>query len=80
MEIMPINHSKHRSLKNPFIMNPDRVIRIEGEDLKRSVAVCDYQEFRIDDAESLIIKTSDKKVCFARYEPYSYLKRLKNLY
>lgn len=79
-EIMPVTHRSHHSLKNPYIMRDDRVITIAGESLKDSVLCYDHLEKHLEDVKSITVRASEKKVRFARFKPYSYLKRLKNLY
>ena len=79
-EIMPIAHKNHHSLRNPYIMRLDRQIMIRGKSLALARACFDHLDQSLNDVEELYIKTSEKKVRFARYRNYSYLKRLKNLY
>lgn len=79
-EIMPITHQNHHSLRNPYIMREDRIIRIEGESLHYAKACFDHLSISLDDVDSILIATSQKKVRFARFRTYSYLTRLKNLY
>lgn len=79
-EIMPIAHKNHHSLRNPYIMRSDRKIMIKGESLALAKACYDHLEQSLDRVDEICIQTSTKKVRFARYRHYSYLKRLKNLY
>ncbi|WP_438588552.1 NAD(+)/NADH kinase [Dubosiella newyorkensis] len=79
-EIMPISHKGHHSLKNPYIMRDDRIITIESEEMDEAQLCYDHFERSLRDSKKVDIKTSTKKVRFFRYRPYSYLKRLKNLY
>lgn len=79
-EIMPVFHKNHHSLRNPYIMKSDRTLTIQGESLKETDICADYMEFRLPKASRLDIRTSEKKVRFARFRPYSYLKRLRNLF
>lgn len=79
-EIMPISHKNHHSLRNPFIMNDSHHITISSDNLKDAVCSYDHKKMKLDGFHTIEIFTSDKKVRFARYRPYSYLKRLKNLY
>lgn len=78
-EIMPIAHNNHHSLRNPYIMRQDRKIRIKG-DFTYAKGCYDHLTYDIHDTNELYVKTSEKKVRFARYRTYSYLRRLKNLY
>lgn len=80
-EIMPVTHKGHHSLKNPYIMRDDRVITITGKSLEESTLCFDYLTMELSQKDrSITIRTSDRQVRFARFKPYSYLKRLKNLY
>lgn len=79
-EITPIQHSKHRSLGNPYIMKEDRRITIVSESFDGAMLCYDHKALPIDKAKKIEAQMSDKYVRFARYRPYSYLKRLKNLY
>lgn len=78
-EIMPITHKNHHSLRNPYILRLDRKIKVEGSNLSKAKLCFDHLDAPLLD-EPIYIHTSDKKVRFARYRQYSYLKRLKNLY
>lgn len=79
-EIIPIAHKNHHSLHNPYIMRSDRQIMVRGKSLSLARACFDHLDKSLEEVEELYIKTSEKKVRFARYRNYSYLKRLKNLY
>ena len=79
-EIMPISHKNHHTLRNPYIMKEDRIITIQGDSLSLARANYDHLDTGLEDVDVIYIKTSEKKVRFARYRTYSYLKRLKNLY
>lgn len=79
-EIMPISHKSHHSLRNPYIMRADRVVQIRGSSIAGSEAVYDHKELDVGKASQITVRTSERKVRFARYKPYSYLKRLRNLY
>ena len=78
-EIMPISHHNHHSLRNPYIMRQDREILIKG-DLTYAKGYYDHLTHDIHDVNEIYVRTSEKKVRFARYRTYSYLRRLKNLY
>lgn len=79
-EIMPICHKSHHSLRNPYIMRSDRTITIQGKSISESSACTDHKTIPVENASKIEVRTSDKVVRFARFRPYSYLKRLKNLY
>ena len=79
-EIMPISHSNHHTLRNPYIMKSDREVRVECSDLSKAFLYYDYLQEDLENVNVIHVSTSTKKVRFARYRTYSYLKRLKNLY
>jgi NAD+ kinase len=79
-EIMPISHKGHHSLKNPYIMQESRKVIVKGDTLSYGHVCYDHLERNLDSISEIHISTSNKKVRFARYRTYSYLKRLKNLY
>ena len=79
-EIMPVSHKRHHSLKNPYIMKPDRIVTITGTSLKDCQGSYDHLELDVKKMNCITITSSHKTVRFARLKPYSYLKRLKNLY
>ena len=79
-EITPIQHSKHRSLGNPYIMMETRKVRIVSDDFQTALLGYDHKSVPLLNAREVKVAMSDKLVHFARYRQYSYLKRLKNLY
>lgn len=79
-EITPIQHSKHRSLGNPYIMMENRHVRMVSDDFSTAMLCYDHFATALNDAKEVKVQFSDKYVHFARYREYSYLKRLKNLY
>lgn len=79
-EIMPISHKSHHSLRNPYIMNINRVITIISDELPEAQLCYDHLECSLKGNHKVEIRAADKKVRFVRYRTYSYLKRLKNLY
>ncbi len=80
-QIMPVSHINQHSLTSPYILKQERVIDIKGKSLENSVLCYDHLETgKLIGIENVKIRLSDKKVRMARFRPYSYLKRLKNLY
>lgn len=79
-EITPIQHSKHRSLGVPYIMMKNRRIRMTSETFDTAILCYDHLHLPLKNVKEITCILSDKKVNFARYREYSYLKRLKNLY
>lgn len=79
-EITAIQHSKHRSLGNPYILKEDRKVVFESDDFSGAVLGYDHLHMDLKNVEKICCTTSNKFVRFARYREYSYLKRLKTLY
>lgn len=80
-EIMPLVNKNHHSLLNPYIMNIDREIRVHTLKAYGGLEVSyDHLTMPNCPGRTFRIRTSEKKVRFARFRPYSYLKRLKNIY
>lgn len=79
-EITPIQHVKHRSLANPYVMMDNRIITMKSDSFDNALLCFDHRNYPLDETKEIICKMSDLKVKFARYKQYSYLKRLKNLY
>lgn len=79
-EITAIQHSKHRSLGNPYILKPDRMVEFKSDDFSDALLCFDHRNVSLESVDNIICTTSERSVRFARYREYSYLKRLKNLY
>lgn len=79
-EITAIQHSKHRSLGNPYILKDDRDVLITSDDFDDAVLGYDHLNLKLKGIKKISCTMSDKQVRFARYRKYSYLKRLKTLY
>lgn len=79
-EITPIQHSKHRSLANTYVMMDKRIIKICGCTFDKALLCYDHLNFPLDETKEIVCQMSDRRVKFSRYKEYSYLKRLKNLY
>lgn len=79
-EITAIQHSKHRSLGNPYILKPDRIVEFKSNDFSDALLCFDYRNISLEGINKITCTTSGYSVRFARYREYSYLKRLKNLY
>lgn len=79
-QITPIQHSKHRSLDNSYILKEDREVRMKSTTFDTAILCYDHLSTSLEHVDTIICKMSDKKVKFARYRSYSYLERLKNLY
>lgn len=79
-EITAIQHSKHRSLGNPYILKDDRKVVFKSDDFEGAIVGYDHLHMDLKNVEKICCTMSNKYVRFARYREYSYLKRLKTLY
>lgn len=79
-EVTAIQHSKHRSLGSPYILMENRVVTMKSNTFDTAMLCYDHLNEQLENTTQVICRMSDKKVKFARYREYSYLKRLKNLY
>lgn len=79
-EITPIQHSKQRSLGNPYIMMENRIITMKSDTFDTAYLCYDHLSMALENTSEILCKMSNKCVRFARYRDYSYLARLKNLY
>lgn len=79
-EITAIQHSKHRSLGNPYILKADRRVVFKSDDFSNALLCYDHRNIQLKNIDEISCTMSDHSVRFARYRKYSYLKRLKNLY
>lgn len=79
-EITAIQHSKHRSLGNPYILKADRRVVFKSDDYSNAILCYDHKNIQLKEIDQIICTMSNHSVQFARYRKYSYLKRLKNLY
>ncbi len=79
-EITAIQHSKHRSLGNPYILKADRSVEFRSDDFSNALLCFDHRHLPLEGVDHITCTMSNRCVRFARYREYSYLKRLKNLY
>lgn len=79
-EITGIQHNKFRSLSVPYIMKDDRTIVFKSPAFDEAILCYDHLHIDLKGTKKVICTMSEKKVRFARYREYSYLKRIKNLY
>ncbi|WP_242323240.1 NAD(+)/NADH kinase [Faecalibaculum rodentium] len=79
-EIMPIAHHNHHTLRNPYVMKGSRTIELKTKPMHDVVCSYDNLKYKPDGETGVIIRLSKQKVRFVRYRPYSYIRRLKNLY
>lgn len=80
-QIMPVSHINQHSMTSPYILKRDRVIDFYGKSLEHSVLCYDHLETgKLVGVKKVSVRLSDRKVHFARFRPYTYLTRLKNLF
>ncbi len=79
-EITGIQHSKHRSLGNPYILDNRRKVSFLSSNFHSSFLCYDHLTISLKGTQKVHCEISDKCVQFARYREYSYVNRLKNLY
>ena len=79
-EITGIQNSIHRSLSVPYLMKENRIVDFYSQTFDEAVLCYDHLYASLKGVTQVTCKMSDKTVRFSRYRPYSYLKRLKNLY
>ncbi len=79
-EITSIQHSKHHSLGVPYIMMRNRSVTFMSDTFNHALLCYDHLYMDLENIQKVVCTISDRCVHFARYRPYSYLKRLKNLY
>lgn len=80
VEIAGIHNNKHNSLGVPYLMKEDRKVTFVCDEFSKAYLCHDHLNREIDDVKTITCILSDKKVRFARFRKYSYLKRLRNLY
>lgn len=80
VEIMPIAHRNHHTLRNPYVMRKDRVIELRSEPMREVICSYDNLKYKLQGETQVVIRLSEHRVRFARFRPYSYLRRLKNLF
>ncbi len=80
-QIMPVSHINQHSLISPCIFNKERELLFSGPSLHHSVLCYDHLETNhLKNCSWVKVRLSNQVVRFARFRPYSYLKRLKNLF
>lgn len=80
-QIMPVSHINQHSMTSPYILKRDRVIDFYGKSLEHSNFCYDHLETgKLKGVKKVTVRLSKRKVNFARFRPYSYLTRLKNLF
>ena len=61
-------------------MMSSRNITMRSKTFDTATLCYDHLNYSLENTNEIYVQMSDKKVKFARYREYSYLKRLKNLY
>lgn len=80
-QIMPVSHVNQHSMTSPYILKRDRIVDFYGKSLEHSNLCYDHLETgKLTGVKKVTVRLSNRKVNFARFRPYSYLTRLKNLF
>lgn len=61
-------------------MMENRIVTLRADTFDTAILCYDHLNTPLKNTKTIICQMTDKKVKFARYRHYSYLKRLKNLY
>lgn len=77
VEIAGIHHNAYRSLGSPLILDHTHTITIKSDDLKQSILGIDQYVYDLNNAHSMTIRLSDKKVKCVQYKHISLISRLK---
>ncbi len=79
-EIAGIHHREFQSLGNSIILKEEAKVEFISDNFKGAALCFDNNHVILNDCTKITCKNSDKKVKIARYRPYFYLTRLKNLF
>lgn len=79
-EIAGIHHREFQSLASSIILKEDVQIEFKSDSFEGAVMLYDYKAASLNDVKWIRCFNSDKTVKIARYRPYRYISRLKNLF
>jgi len=79
-EIMGVHHWKHRSLRSSLILKEDAVIKVKPEAFNNTLLCYDHKAISLENCTGIVLKNSNKIIKIARFNDYSYLSRLKNVF
>lgn len=79
-EIMGVHHWKHRSLRSSLILKEDAVIKVNPACFNNTLLCYDHKAISLENCTGIILKNSNHLVKIARFNDYSYLSRLKNVF
>ncbi len=79
-EIAGIHHREYQSLGSSIILAPKTRVRFDSESFEGATLCYDHCFVPLHSARQIECFNSEKAVRIARYRPYHYLSRLKNLF
>lgn len=79
-EIAGIHHREFQSLGSSIILKEDVCIEFKSDSFEGAVMLYDYKAASLNAVKWLRCFNSDKTVKIARFRPYRYISRLKNLF
>lgn len=79
-EIAGIHHREFQSLGNSIILKEAAKLRFTSESFEGAILCYDHCSLPLQNTQIIECFNSDKSVRIARYRPYHYLTRLKNLF
>ncbi len=79
-EIAGIHHRAYRSLGNSIILKSKSEVSFLSESFEGAILCFDHHSMVLEDVKKIHCHLSGKSVRIARYRPYHYLSRLKNLF
>lgn len=79
-EIAGIHHREFQSLGNSIILNEKARFQFTSESFEGAILCYDHCSVPLTSTKKICCKNSEKTVRIARYRPYHYLARLKNLF
>lgn len=79
-EISGIHHRHARSLAAPLILAPETIIRLEYDNFDHALLCYDHLHIHLENIHKIEIKLNNKKMRFAHFREFSYIKKLNALF
>lgn len=79
-EISGIHHRHARSLAAPLILAPETTIRLEYDNFDHALLCYDHLHIHLENIHRIDIKMNHKKMRFAHFREFSYIKKLNALF
>lgn len=79
-EISGIHHRHARSLGAPLILDPKTEIKMEYDNFDHALLCYDHLHIHLENIHKIIVKLNGKKMRFAHFQEYSYIKKLNALF